>query len=102
MRVFDTTCLAYQLVQEADVNEVTSAGVWDHFKAVIVPAIMQWQAVREEEPDESNIGNLLVQYALFCQERRENSKVGNPLLTHDAYMCCELPLKFILGVNTRH
>ncbi len=60
---------------EADHPAVTAAGLWDHFRTVTVPAIMECQAVQEEGTSEASILDTIVAFAHYYQKQRANSEV---------------------------
>ena len=70
-----TNLFRYQLIQEAEVPEVTSSGLWHHFKAVTIPAIQLWQTEQEEGSTVPTISEVVVQYAKNCHNRGRNSEV---------------------------
>ncbi len=53
--------------------------MWDHFRAVSAPAIIECQAVQEEGTDEATIVQTAVEYARYCKEKRANSEVAHVL-----------------------
>ncbi len=64
----------YQIIDEADHPEVTSSDLWDHFRLVTAPAIVQCQAM-QEEADKPTILRTVVEYAQHCQQKRTNLEV---------------------------
>ena len=72
---FNCTFYIIQLIKEATLPEITSSGLWDHFKFVTVPAIKLWQVVQEVEKAVPTVAEVVVEYAQYCCEFGRNSEV---------------------------
>ena len=61
-------------------------GLWDHFRTISVPAILEGQAIQGEEVQGPTLMETMVEYASHCRENAANSQVCCVIIC-DLYVC---------------